>query len=131
MAFLMAVSPTLLLPHGGPPRSLERLLNGPMLAVWSTMLIVGSALTLIGIAWRGRYTTALAVEKIGLIFHAGACVVYAIGLLSNFDQANNTFIPAGFVFAIAVAHVWRLIQIRISVKRIMLLTEEIEKVGEQ
>ncbi|HEY5956097.1 MAG TPA: hypothetical protein VIV60_06075 [Polyangiaceae bacterium] len=130
MAFLIFGSASLFFPYGGTPRSIDLVLSPTMLLVWSIMLLVGSMLTLIGIAWRGRFITALGIERVGLILHSAACFVYTIALVVHWDQHNGAIVVTSFIAAIAVANLWRIVQVTQSMRRIVALTTQLEEEGE-
>ena len=130
MAFLVIGSISLFIPYGGTPRSVDLVLDRPMLVLWSTMMLVGSVLTLVGIAWRGRLVTALGVERVGLILHCSACMVYVIALVTHWDLHNGAIFVTSFVLAIGVAHLWRIVQISRTIRRIVAITVVLEEEGE-
>lgn len=125
MAFLAFSSITIAVPGGGVPNSVEAVLSPLASVAWSIMLVVGSTVTLIGIAWRGRYITALGIERVGLILHTAACLVYVVALVSNYSPGNNTAIATGFIGAVAVANVWKIVRLTLATQRILFLSRQI------
>ena len=130
MAMLVVGSISTLFPYGGVPRTIDTVLDPIMLRVWSIMLLVGSVLTLVGIAWRGRYITALGVERVGLILHTCACLVYTVALMAHWDQHNGAIVLTTFIAAIAVANLWRIRQIGKSIRRMVALSVLTAEEGE-
>lgn len=128
MIFLTVVSSSLVMPHAGIPRSVASVLTYPAMVVWSIMLLVGSAVTLVGMFWRGRYITALGIERIGLIAHTTACLTYVLALLSSGTNGNNPWIAAGFVAGIAAANLWKIHRLSLTMKRILFIARRIAEV---
>src|SRR5918996_793715 len=60
--------------------SIEETLPPLLVTAWGGMLVVGSLLALLGLYWRGRSSTALLMERAGLVGVGGAAVVYAAAL---------------------------------------------------
>ena len=130
MAFLVVGSISTLTPYGGSPRSIDTVLSSGLLMVWSIMFLGGSVLTLVGIAWRGRYITALGIERVGLILHTGACLIYTVALVTNWGQRNGAFMVTTFIAAIAVANLRRIHRINRSMQRIVEISLAMDKEGE-
>lgn len=128
MAFLLLGSLATFLPGGGSPRSVQLTLNHPVLLAWSLMLPLGSLITLIGIFWRGRYITALGVERVGLIFNTGALLTYTVALVAS-NQRGNAVVSIAFITAIAVANIWRVVSITGSIRRILALAKRLNEEG--
>ena len=65
---------------------------------WGLSLMVGAAVALGGSFWRGRYDTALLLERTGLDFAGFAAIVYAfvIVLVGGFGGLVAAAITAGF-----------------------------------
>jgi hypothetical protein len=126
MGFLIIGGLSTLTSFGGHPKSIDAILSGRMLVIWSIMLVVGSTLTLLGIVWRGRYITALGTERIGLILHTTACLVYTVALVVNWDRHNGAVVLTSFIGAIAIANCWRVWQITIAISRILFLSAQMD-----
>ncbi len=78
--------------------SISTALPGELVIAWGTMLVVGSAMALVGTYWRGRRITGLVLERAGLVGVGGAALVYAcVALLAvGLDAAFSACITAGF-----------------------------------
>ena len=73
---LVSVATTIL--AGVEPSSIEATLPGWVVFGWFLMLGVGCSLSLAGAYWRGGYTLALTLERIGLDFTGIAGVIYGL-----------------------------------------------------
>jgi hypothetical protein len=106
MLVLAAISGAPLLfgkPNSG---SIEETLPPLLVTAWGGMLVVGSLLALLGLYWRGRSSTALLMERAGLVGVGGAAVVYAAALTTaGWRGAFAGCLTAGFGLAcFAQAH---------------------------
>jgi hypothetical protein len=116
--------------HLDSPSIVNRVLaDDAFLMAWCSMLVIGSALGLVGRFWRGRLITALGLEQSGLLFVTGGCVVYILSL----TQAVNlqaALLPGSLFCGIAVANIWRVVQIAREIRAIGKLSRIIESGGE-
>lgn len=96
----------------GPPNSVRMVLHGWPLTVWTVSIIIGPLLSIIGIYWRGRLVTGLGIEQVGLVLLTGGCILYDVALFFVLGKAQGGLFVSSFVTAIAVANIWRSLQIR-------------------
>lgn len=61
--------------------SIEATLPPLLVDAWGAMLVLGSALALLGLYWRGHEFTALVLERSGLVGVGGAAAVYATSVV--------------------------------------------------
>ena len=95
----------------GAPSSARVVLTGAMLTIWSALFILGPIITVTGIYWKGRVVTSLGIEQVGLMLVTGACLMYDVALIALASSVQGTLFVASFVTAIAIANVWRFVQI--------------------
>ena len=94
-----------------PPGIVDKLLGERLIAIWSVLLLLGPAVAVLGILWRGSHLTALAIEQAGLILVSGAAFIYAAVLLTQSSKAEGVFTTTAFVAGYGIASIWRIIQI--------------------
>lgn len=91
------------------PSSIREAMPGVVQGAWEIGLIVAGILGLTGVAWRGRFGTALGVELAGVIILATVTTMYGIAL---FAVSPTAALAAGaFVVALAIGSWWRAWQI--------------------
>lgn len=73
--------------------------------IWALLLFLGSAVGLVGAYWRGDYTNALTIERIGLAIVGSAACVYAVVIIVN--TGWDRLIPAAITLAFGVASLRR------------------------
>lgn len=114
----------------GPPGIVERVLGDELIFAWSMLLLVGPVIALIGIFWPGRPSTSRAIEQFGLIPVAGASLIYAAVLTTQFGKTDGAFTTTAFVAGYGIASVWRIFQIfrvqREDIRRSKLLNGDAE-----
>lgn len=96
------------------PGTIAALLPHWFQVVWSLLMAIGSTVALIGIARRKKPGGGLSLEASGLIAVATALAVYAGGILTvqGGNLAHQGITAAFTCISIAVAGVWRVLQIR-------------------
>lgn len=117
--------------HLGTPSSITKVLDEPILIIWSILLSVGSMVSVVGIMWPGRETTALVVEQIGLIAVSGASLIYAVVLISQLENVKGASVLTAFVGGFGIAAIWRASQIALRQRAIIRFSKEMsDKDGE-
>ena len=117
----------------GAPTSLSKVLPPAILAIWTIILTLGAFIGFAGVVWLGRETTALLVEQVGLIFLAGAALIYSVVLLSQFGSIKGASVSASFINGFGVAALWRVFEIYKRQRTIVELSrhlDDIEREGE-
>lgn len=96
------------------PGTIAALLPHWFQVAWSLLLAIGATVALVGIARRKRPGGGLSLEAAGVIATATALSVYAGGIISvqGGDLAKAGITAAFTCIAIAIAGVWRVLQIR-------------------
>lgn len=62
-------------------QSIERALPSPLVAAWGAILMLGSAIALVGMYWRGALLTGFVMERAGLVGVGGAALIYSASLV--------------------------------------------------
>lgn len=107
---------------GGPrPASIQASLNLTLVLVWGWMLVVGSALALTGVFWRGRLTTSYLIEQMGLIITGGATLIYALAVVQSVGVAG--LFAAGISLAFAFACIFRTLVIHKYINQLVVDAE--------
>lgn len=88
--------------------SIEYYLNRWEEIVWATLLILGSASTLVGMFWYGTERDALLVKRLGLTTLSVPLAVYAFVLVGRFGWSSLSIALAILGFAgAAFVQAWR------------------------
>lgn len=61
--------------------TIQEALPEPAVLMWGFMLVIGSATALLGTYWHGRGSTALVLERTGLVGVGGAALIYSTIIL--------------------------------------------------
>lgn len=112
------------LTHLGAPTSIAKILDQPILTIWSVLLGLGAIVAFVGVIWPWRETTALVVEQIGLIAVAGASLIYAVVLISQTETVKGAPVLTAFVGGFGIAAIWRAIQIVFRMRAIIQFSKE-------
>lgn len=107
--------PTLLGANPGPA-SIEALLPELMVRVWSFMLVVGAAISLIGAALKNRVNGIL-VEQVGLVMVGVAAVFYAFGIFIVIGFQVGA-ISASIILGFGAACLYRWYQLQRYIKAV-------------
>lgn len=116
----------LLAPASG---SLERTLPPILVTSWYLLLAVGSAVCLIGIAWR-KPIFGLLIERAGLFFLCSAGLLYSIVLVAA--GGAKAIAAASFVLGFGLAsgfRAWDIGRILVQVRALSLAREAVLKEG--
>lgn len=111
IGFMVSLSGWGTLISGYQPIAIKEALPMWEQVAWSLMLGVGGILMIVGVAWRGRFTTSVSIETTGLLLVAGGCLLFAIAL------AIVSWTSFLFAMAMAVAILVGCIQRVISLQR--------------
>ena len=93
-----------------PPGSVVTLLPRWEVVAWTVLLLVSGVVGLVGCWWRGHIATGLGLELAGMLFGAGATIVYVTGVVAA--TGVRGLFPAVIVAAWSAANLWRAAQIR-------------------
>lgn len=101
--------PAILDPEQFAPASIKETLPTWAVAGWGVSLVLGGAITLLGILWQTRL--ALRIEQMGMIFLALGTFLYASALFGYSDNLVRSFIaliPYFFFTLVCLARYWNL-----------------------
>ncbi len=91
------------------PASVQTAMTGLVQHLWQVLLTASGLIGLAGALWRGRLSTALGTELVGVIVLASATTMYSIALWS---VSGIRAVGAGmFVSAYALGCWWRSVQV--------------------
>lgn len=116
-----------LLGESRPPGSLESALPVPFVYGWALFLTVGSAVALVGTAWRNRFVGVL-IEQVGLVGVGLAAVLYG-GVLEVVASQQGGGVSASIVLGFGLACLWRWWQLQKYVKAVVALVETVNEEG--
>lgn len=106
-------------------RALDRTVNPFVIMVWAAMLLIGSAVALIGEFWPGHTWDGLWVERIGL-FLVGVGGGFYSGVIA-FTMGAKAGYVVGITAAYALSCLWRVIQITRRLAWIRELVDEVNR----
>jgi hypothetical protein len=115
--------------YAGPPRTIDMIMGGASLTIWSLMLTIGSLTTFVGVVWRGRYIVALGIEQVGEWLIAGTTLIYVIALVTV--AGFSGWLPASITLSICLAYVWQITRVMKISRRIVNASHPKDKKGEE
>jgi hypothetical protein len=110
------LSSIVILVTGSYPPSFVRGMPPGFVNIWLYVLSVDAVLTLMGIYWRGKLTSALLIEAGGVIGIAATTAVYSV-VMATFSGLNALG-AGGFITGISIACWWRAVQCVLDSRRL-------------